>query len=206
MPTIAHSALMKRLRETGELERLCDDFEIMTGRPLRFFEKCEGLGDDQVAVRVQVGVCELGALACGSTDHGAQDRAVEHLLALVAEALGQRLLEPTRCLVLPAKTEAAARLLREHFREPLRLSDVASELNISRERLSRLFHSSLGVTFSEYLNVVRLNHCRHLLRTTDKPITEIAFASGFQSLSQFNRRFLASEGMSPSAFRKRMRS
>jgi transcriptional regulator GlxA family with amidase domain len=171
--------------------------------PLAFHEKGEGVDEQRVLSPLWVGVCELGVFACERSEDPGRNRAAEHLLGLMTEALGQRLMEPAQHHAIPAKAEAASRLLRERFQDPLRLGDVARELGISRERLSRLFHRSLGVTFSEYLNLVRLNHCRQLLRTTDMPVTRIAFASGFQSLSQFNRRFKASEGMSPSEYRDR---
>jgi len=49
---------------------------------------------------------------------------------------------------------------------------------------------------------MRLATARQLLSEGAAPITEVAFASGFQSLSQFNRNFAKDEGRSPSEFRK----
>jgi AraC-like DNA-binding protein len=92
--------------------------------------------------------------------------------------------------------------VRERHDAPLSLGDIAEEVGLSRERLSRLFHETLGITFSDYLAEVRLGRARQLLAEGSSPVTEIAFASGFQSISQFNRRFLQAEGVSPSEYRR----
>lgn len=57
-----------------------------------------------------------------------------------------------------------------------------------------------------YLSEVRPAEARKQLSGGSARITEIAFACGFQSLSQFNRRFRATEGMSPSEYRKKAQS
>ena len=108
--------------------------------------------------------------------------------------------------MVPAKIVRAAQLITDRHRENLSLGDVADEVELSRERLSRLFHESLGITFSEYLVQVRLTTAREFLSDTDNTITEVAYDSGFQSLSQFNRSFAKLEGKTPSAFRKSTRS
>jgi transcriptional regulator GlxA family with amidase domain len=54
----------------------------------------------------------------------------------------------------------------------------------------------------EYVGRLRAEHARILLLTTDRPITEIAFAAGFQSISQFNRIFRAMHGSSPQDLRR----
>jgi transcriptional regulator GlxA family with amidase domain len=108
--------------------------------------------------------------------------------------------------VIPEKIIRAIRLVKGSYAEPLLLGDVAAEVELSRERLSRLFHQTIGITFSEYLNEVRLTEARRLLASGGDKITEIAFACGFQSISQFNRRFRATEGMSPSQYRRHARS
>ena len=104
--------------------------------------------------------------------------------------------------VLPAKITAAAQLIRDRYHDNVSLAEIADEVGLSRERLSRLFHEALGITFSDYLNEVRLGEARRRLALRDDNITEVAYASGFQSLSQFNRRFRTAEGMSPSEYRK----
>jgi len=52
-----------------------------------------------------------------------------------------------------------------------------------------------------FLKQVHIEYCLAALSHSKQSITEIAFASGFQSISQFNRRFKATMGMSPRQYR-----
>ena len=49
---------------------------------------------------------------------------------------------------------------------------------------------------------MRIKHACDMLRTTDKKVTDIAFAVGYESLGYFNRVFKKEMGLSPSDFRK----
>ncbi len=89
----------------------------------------------------------------------------------------------------------------EHLGEPLRLDEVAAHLNMSPSAFSRYFKRVMGKTFSRFVNELRVSQsCRALLET-ERPIAEIAFESGFNNLSNFNRRFRELRGASPREFR-----
>ena len=81
------------------------------------------------------------------------------------------------------------------------LNAVARHCGLSVGHLSRLFHHSTGLTFREYLAQVRVEHARELLLRTGRNISEVAYDSGFQSLSQFHRVFLKAFGVSPGKMR-----
>ena len=72
----------------------------------------------------------------------------------------------------------------------------------SREHLSRSLKKYCNITASEYINDLRLNYASNLLLNTNKPILEICFACGFQSVSSFCRSFRKYHGMSPKVFQK----
>ncbi|MBU5348310.1 AraC family transcriptional regulator [Paenibacillus lautus] len=93
--------------------------------------------------------------------------------------------------------------IREHLHEPLQLSDLAETLQLSPSRVSRLFQDVVGRGFKEYLLLLRLADARRMLVRTDMTVTDICFASGFQSVSSFYRVFVQSEGLSPLAYRKK---
>jgi transcriptional regulator GlxA family with amidase domain len=63
-----------------------------------------------------------------------------------------------------------------------------------------------GSIHAKRLARVRAERAHTLLRETHQPVTEIAFACGFQSLSQFNRTFRTQFGQSPTQARQRARS
>jgi transcriptional regulator GlxA family with amidase domain len=207
MPTIAQTALLRRLNDSGELRRLKEDFLLVTGLRLEFAPAPFSKPDHVIAETVGTGALGIGMIWCLKTDDSRKNEALRRVLRSLAEALIRKVIDSSasgRRNVLPAAVERAARILRKRFQEPLRLSEVALEIGISRERLSRLFHSTLGITFTDYLNRVRLEHCRELLRNPEARIADVAFESGFQSLSQFNRRFKATEGISPSRYQRRL--
>jgi AraC-like DNA-binding protein len=60
----------------------------------------------------------------------------------------------------------------------------------------------MGISYSDYLLNLRLANAEQLLIKSDSKIIEIALASGFNSISYFNREFLKKNGVSPGEFRK----
>jgi len=117
--------------------------------------------------------------------------AAEHVAGVITE----RLLRVHDAM--PPLVEKACRLVHARSTEPLGVGDVARQLGVSEGHLSRTFHHATGLRFVEYVARYRAERARTLLKETDQSVTEIAFASGFQSLSQFNRIFRAHFGQPP---------
>ncbi len=101
----------------------------------------------------------------------------------------------------PVEIWKARKFIEEHSSEELSLARVGQAVNISGNYLSEKFKNVTGVNFVEYIARVRFETACDLLENVDRRISEIAFAVGFQSLSQFNRTFKRLSGRSPSAFR-----
>jgi len=101
----------------------------------------------------------------------------------------------------PVEIWKARKFIEEHSSEELSLTRVAQAVNIIANYLSEKFKGVTGVNFVEYVARVRFEKACDLLENGDRRISEIAFAVGFQSLSQFNRTFKKLSGRSPSAFR-----
>lgn len=92
--------------------------------------------------------------------------------------------------------------LQHHFREPVTLEQIAQESNLSPNYFSECFHQSTGKTFKSYLHELRINFAASLIKCSDLPVTEICFASGFNSLPHFLRSFKQHFDMPPNAYRK----
>ncbi len=89
-----------------------------------------------------------------------------------------------------------------HLTELFTEGDLAAIAGLSPSAFSRSFRRHTGMALVQYVNRLRVNFACQLLMADDRlPITEIAFAAGFNNLSNFNRQFLAQKGMSPSRFR-----
>lgn len=88
-----------------------------------------------------------------------------------------------------------------NFRNKITLRDMASELGYSYHYLSKCFHRIFDMSFSDYINMYRLEVALTLLSETDKDIIDVAMESGFQSIRSFNDYFLTHVGVNPSTYR-----
>ena len=95
----------------------------------------------------------------------------------------------------------ARKFIEEHCTEPLSLEKVAKSVGINATHLSEKFKQVTGVKFVDYIARTRFESARKLLEDVNLRVSEIAFAVGFQSLSQFNRVFKKFSGKSPTEFR-----
>ena len=101
----------------------------------------------------------------------------------------------------PVEIWRARKFIEEHSSEELSLTRVAQAVNISGNYLSEKFKDVTGVNFVEYVAQIRFEEACDFLENGDRRISEIAFAVGFQSLSQFNRTFKKLSGTSPTQYR-----
>ncbi|MCD8023164.1 MAG: AraC family transcriptional regulator, partial [Lachnospiraceae bacterium] len=90
-----------------------------------------------------------------------------------------------------------------HYKEPVRLSDVADQLGFSKEYFCRFFKKSMGMSFLHYLNEVRAAHVYQDLENTDLPVAEVMEQNGFTNQKLFNRTFKTIYGCTPLSVRKK---
>jgi AraC-like DNA-binding protein len=90
-----------------------------------------------------------------------------------------------------------------HFTEHLTLDFIAQYSGFSKFYFTRLFKEYTGRTVYEYLQDKRVYAAEKLLSMTDLPVTDIAFQTGFTSVSTFNRIMKERNGCSPSELRMR---
>jgi AraC-like DNA-binding protein len=82
------------------------------------------------------------------------------------------------------------------------LADLAGELGMSESRLSRFFKRATGNSFTDFVNMVRINSACRLLMQTDHFVADICYQVGFNNVANFNRRFLELKGVTPTEFRR----
>ena len=88
-----------------------------------------------------------------------------------------------------------------HQQEDLRIEGIAKALNLSVFYFCKVFRKATGKTFTQYLAEVRVAKAENLLLNPHVRISEVAFESGFQSITHFNRVFKKLTGKNPSDFR-----
>lgn len=108
-------------------------------------------------------------------------------------ATGKRLLE---------KASDAIQFIFDHYDRELSLDDVAEHLEMTPSYFSRFFRKATGHRFIDFVNGLRISRACERLAHTDEPITDICFAVGFNNIANFNRRFHALKGMTPSEYRR----
>jgi AraC-like DNA-binding protein len=87
------------------------------------------------------------------------------------------------------------------YSEPLDVDDLARAAGLSRAHFSREFRRAFGESPHAYLLTRRLERAAALLRMTDRPVTEVCFSVGLQSVGSFTTSFTRAYGMSPTAYR-----
>jgi AraC family transcriptional regulator, regulatory protein of adaptative response / DNA-3-methyladenine glycosylase II len=105
-----------------------------------------------------------------------------------------------------ARADLAARavkLIADGYADEHGISGLARRLAVTERHLRRLLLAELGATPIALARTTRLQTARRLLAETDMPVTEIAFASGFASVRQFNASFRDAYGRPPTALRTR---
>jgi AraC family transcriptional regulator, melibiose operon regulatory protein len=98
-----------------------------------------------------------------------------------------------------------ARHIAAHFREPITVAEIAAAANVHPTYAMAQFRKVVRTTIGDYLKLHRLAEARRLLATTDLPVTRVATASGFGSLSRFYRAFTEACGTPPARFRRERR-
>ena len=87
--------------------------------------------------------------------------------------------------------------IREHYAEPISLTDLSQELNISCTHLNAKFKEETGDTFHSFLNRYRIRRAMELQNEGKYKLLEIAEMVGFSDYKYFNRVFKKHTGFSP---------
>ncbi|HIG73575.1 MAG TPA: AraC family transcriptional regulator [Bacteroidetes bacterium] len=115
-------------------------------------------------------------------------------------------LEPARADGHAAALAALVREEKPHLDPNLSLGSLASQLGVTDKVLSYLFNETLGTSYTEFVNGLRVDEAKaRLADPANAPLTVLAVGldAGFASKSTFNRVFKEATGETPSAFRQR---
>lgn len=99
--------------------------------------------------------------------------------------------------------QALVLYINENFKKPLTIDRLSKKFGYSSSYITHMFYEQLKIPFRTYLNDVRTECAAHLLDTTRKNVTEIAYESGYSSVNTFCRCFKKRFSVTPSEYRKR---
>jgi AraC-like DNA-binding protein len=102
------------------------------------------------------------------------------------------------------RLEAARGMLTNSLSTPLRITEVARAIGMSRSKLKRAFKARFGVTIFDYSMECRMRHALELLRCKRLPVSQVAFAVGYRHQTSFATAFRDFFGFLPSKARTEM--
>lgn len=103
--------------------------------------------------------------------------------------------------------QQARAYVEENFNDPgLQMNQVAYKFNLSPTHFSTVFSQEIGATFRDYLNNLRINYAKELLRTTNIKCAEVAYRCGYNDPHYFSAFFKKKTGFTPQQFRDQPQS
>ena len=155
-----------------------------------------------------------GGLAMESMLHSLNAHAGHSVSASEASAAAYRLLmnligtssaAPAEGRKLPLVVEAALGIMRREYAFLDGIGELADRLEVTQEYLTRCFCRAIGITPGKYLNRVRIENARILLREGGHSIQFVSDACGFTNCNYFARVFRNSVGMTPREYARQQR-
>lgn len=100
------------------------------------------------------------------------------------------------------RIKQVAEYVMAHYVHNITLDEIAGHIGMNRSAFCTFFKRKKGITFSQFVTNYRLETASELLRSTQKQVSEICFAVGFNDIPHFIRVFTSAYGVSPTKYRK----
>lgn len=97
---------------------------------------------------------------------------------------------------------AVIRYIQENYRNNISLNAAANAVHLTPTYLSFIFHKETNITFSDYLQAIRIDHAKELLISTDEKIREIGYMVGYNDYRHFCKIFKKITTLTPQEYRK----
>jgi AraC family transcriptional regulator len=139
------------------------------------------------------------------SEHRRRDEATPLMMeGLVLEMIGEAIRDSHDAMRprVSAAMRQARDLIEARCTEKVSLDEIARAIDRHPVYLATQFRRCYGETIGNYQRRLRIDRARHLLTSTELPLTEIAFQSGFANQSHFSRVFRRGTGMTPAAYRR----
>jgi AraC-like DNA-binding protein len=111
-------------------------------------------------------------------------------------------LPPRRCPLAPWQVSRVRTYIEARLSERIAIEDLAAQARLSVSYFSRAFRSTVGMPPHAYLVRRRIEYACEMIRSTDKPLSEIALDCGLADQAHLGRHFRRVVGTSPAAWRR----
>ncbi len=93
--------------------------------------------------------------------------------------------------------------LDEHFTEKISVQDLAEKMQLTPQYISKIFTQQMGISIRDYINRARFAYAIHLIDSSDEPLIDVCYESGFSDYKYMEKSFENILGCSPKEYRKR---
>ncbi len=107
------------------------------------------------------------------------------------------LLYELNSLSISYNLQRGIKYINDNYMNKMSLETVARKAGMSKYHFSREFKKSVGYNYIDYLNKIRIERAKDLLKDPNLSITEVAFSVGYSDLSNFERTFKKRSGCNP---------
>ncbi len=90
--------------------------------------------------------------------------------------------------------------IHDHFRQPISAKDVSEQCHLSYSYFSRVFKKLSGISFTKYLNFMRITEAEKLLLHEDASVTKVSYDVGFSDTSYFIKQFKSFKNLTPTEY------
>lgn len=167
-----------------------------------------GQGRKKVRRTLQKNLAELGLMCDELNQENLYHKLIEENTILqILQILERFFKSPKPSLenqpITSERIQSILNKVESHYAEKISLHELAQNEFISASYLSRIFKKQLGISFTQYLQEIRLKHALEDLVHTNQPIEQIAIKNGFTDVKSFRELTKRFYGLTPAAYRKK---
>ncbi|MDH6364094.1 two-component system response regulator YesN [Enterococcus sp. PF1-24] len=126
---------------------------------------------------------------------------LQQALACTEEGNKQLEIKTPETLEVQGFVKDALHFIQEHYTERLTLETVSAHVFMNPQYFSRVFKKEIGISYTDYVNNLRIKHACELLANSDYPSYRISSECGFNDPSYFNRVFFKQMKTTPKKYR-----
>lgn len=147
----------------------------------------------------------IGKLMETSNDEYAPSR-LAYLHLLLSSILHKMRFEPAGAFTERGLAYRVVKYVYDHAFERISLSSAAHGLGVSESHLSHLFSQQFHINFRRFVNAIRIDRAKALMRDPHMTLTAVCYSCGYENMRTFRRAFVHETGMLPTTFLQELRS
>ncbi|MBR2797711.1 MAG: helix-turn-helix domain-containing protein [Clostridia bacterium] len=180
---------------------LADTIPQLTPALLNALPESPVLRSEAVNAEARLAVDRLARIPEGE----ASPSRMAYLHLLVANALSEMHLRPIATYGEQGLAYRIFKYISDHACEAITLDNTARGLGISASHLSHLFSQRFHINFRRFVNAIRIDRAKLLMRDPRMTLTSICYSCGYGNIRTFRRAFLRETGMLPSEYCQKQR-